>query len=199
MKTLLFENPGAVGPAELEADLAALPAWRREKALSFRFNIDRVLSAKAYLLLQQALREGYGIIEPPEFAFRQNGKPFLRDHPSIHFNLSHCRSGVLCVVDDSEVGCDIEEVMFDSGLCGECFCPQEQSRILSAPVPALEFTRLWTRKEAALKLTGEGIAACGGAAPGLKYLFERPEYAALRIETFADPLGRFVWSVAHLI
>ena len=74
-------------------------------------------------------------------------KPVLRDFPDIHFNLSHCHSGVLCVIDRE----------LDPNLCRHCFSDNEISDIYHFQDPCLAFTRMWTMKEAALKLTGEGI------------------------------------------
>lgn len=155
----ILENPSSVSEKELQADILQLPAWRREKVLSFKFLIDRVLCAKAYLMLKQGLKEAYGIDCNPVFDHIGHDKPVLRDYPDIHFNLSHCRNGVLCVIDSRPVGCDIESVedSLDPNVCRFCYDEEEISAIKSSDNPCVEFTRLWTMKEAYLKLTGEGI------------------------------------------
>ena len=160
MKILLFEEPESVSEEQLARDLLLLPAWRRRRVMEYRFLTDRVLCAKAYLLLKEGLYREYGIREDPAFSYGENGKPYLRDHPGIYFNLSHCRRGVLCVIDEQEVGCDIEEIpdSLDDALCDYCCSETEKRSILSASDPAAEFTRLWTMKEAYLKYTGQGIS-----------------------------------------
>lgn len=159
MELLISYDPQDVTAEGLEKLLAQLPEWRREKALSFLKPIDRVLCAEAYLLLCRILEEKYGICEQPSFAYGHNGKPVLEHYPDIHFNLSHCHRGVLCVVDDKPVGCDIEEFSSElhRDLCQWCFSQDETSRILASDTPIEEFTRLWTMKEAMLKLSGEGL------------------------------------------
>ncbi len=169
MKLYLHDHPAAVTAEELARDLLMLPPWRREKALSYHFLIDRVLCTKAYLLLCQGLHECYGIdchpssgVRPcnsPEFAYVGNGKPVLKDYPHIHFNISHCHRGVLVAIDDRPIGCDIEEIAptLDLDLCRHCFNDSEIADIVASPVPSATFTSWWTRKEAVLKLTGEGI------------------------------------------
>lgn len=99
--------------------------------------------------------------EVPPFAYGPNGKPFLKDHPGIHFNLSHCPRAALCVVADHPVGCDIEAVpeKLDLDLCHHCFNDKEVAAILASDSPTLTLTTLWTQKEALLKLTGEGLTA----------------------------------------
>lgn len=155
----IFEHPQDVTQEELNKDLFLLPEWRRRKVLSYRFLLDRVLCAKAYLLLKKGLKEQYGIDENPAFGYVEHEKPVLRDYPDIHFNLSHCKRGILCVMDDNPVGCDMEEIekSLQIDLCRHCFNDSEVEVITSATDPCVEFTKWWTRKEAALKLTGEGI------------------------------------------
>lgn len=144
---------------ELKRDLEALPVWRRKEADAFRFPIDQLQNAKAYLLLCQGLREQYGILAQPDFGYGENGKPYLVDYPHIHFNLSHCPKGVICAIDENPVGCDVEAIpnSLDIDLLETCFSITEQNRILQANNPQVEFARLWTSKEALLKLYGIGL------------------------------------------
>ena len=133
---LLHENPGDVSEAEFEAMLARVPEFRREKALRFRFFKDRVLSVLAYRLLTDGLKEFYGIECPGAFGYNEYGKPYLQDHAGIHFSLSHCDKAVGCAIWNHPVGLDVEVI--------------ENSDV--------EAAKIWTRKEAYVKLTGTGIS-----------------------------------------
>ena len=159
MHLFLFDHPQDVTQEELNKDLLLLPLWRRKKALSYKFLIDQVLCTKAYLLLKNGLKEAYGIDANPDFEYIRHDKPILKDYPHIHFNLSHCKRGVLCVIDDQPIGCDIEEIeeKLDLNLCRYCYNEQEIADIIAADDPCVAFTRYWTIKEAVLKITGEGI------------------------------------------
>lgn len=145
---------------EIEAALAKVSVQRREYALKYVRDCDRRLSLAVYLLLMEALGKEYGIMEPPVFDFCPHGKPFLKDYPHIHFNLSHCPGAALCVVADSPVGCDVEAVppSLDMDLCRYVCSDEELASVLSAPNPQIAFTCLWTQKEAWLKYTGEGLS-----------------------------------------
>ena len=134
-------------------------AQRAAYALRYRQEHDRRLSLAVCLLLQEALRAEYDIQEVPEFVYGYHGKPELKGHPEIHFNLSHCSRAALCVVSSQPVGCDVESVPneLDMDVCRYCFNEEELTVILSAEHPTQMFTTLWTRKEAFLKLTGEGL------------------------------------------
>lgn len=138
--------------------LALLPGWRRQKALSYRFDRDRFLCAKAYLMLEDMLRTEYGIQHCPEFSYGNNGKPYFKELSDIHFNMSHCPKGVACAVSGRPVGIDIEEIQFDEPVAMRVFNADEYARIKECATPAEKFTELWTMKESYLKLTGQGIS-----------------------------------------
>ena len=152
--SLLESVTDAIVGGELAQALGSLPAWRLEKALSYRFDTDRYTCAKAYLMLRGLLRKHYGIDQDVEFGFGPCGKPFLKDFPSIHFNLSHCRRAVLCAVGDRPIGADVEEIQYDALLEQQVFSDSERLYIGGS---AQRFTELWTRKESYLKLLGTGL------------------------------------------
>lgn len=194
MQVLLFNNPQLVTEEELAHDLNLLPEWRREKALKFRFLIDRVLSTKAYLLLKQGLQQGYGIETNPTFDYIKNDKPVLREFPDIHFNLSHCKKGVLCVIDDHPVGCDIEAIptQLNMSLCNYCHQEQEVNHILQSEKPTMAFTELWTRKEALVKLVGTGLN------DNLKQMLTSEVATNVQFATVCKPDLGYVYSICSM-
>lgn len=142
---------------EVENILCQIPEWRLRKALSYRFDIDRYLCAGSFLLLEKMLRENFGLCHCPEFSYGEHGKPFLKEYPGIHFNISHCRKGIACAVSDRPVGIDIEEMQYDALLAQTVLNPEERSLVEMSDEPEVKFTEFWTRKESFLKLSGEGI------------------------------------------
>lgn len=142
----------------LDEAMAALPPWRRERALAIRHGPSRLLSVMAYRLLCRALRVEHGIGLPPTFAYEEGGKPYLADHPHIFFNLSHCRAGAACALADRPVGVDAETVRpYKDTLARHVLNDAEYALVKESPDPAAAFTRLWTMKEAYAKLTGRGL------------------------------------------
>ena len=138
-----------------QAALPLLSEQRREQCLKFRHEQGRKTCAAAYLLLCEALRKEYGITELPVFEYGEHGKPVIVGHPDIHFNLSHCREAAICVVSNQPVGVDIETIRpFKEALARYVMNDDELQQINGS---ALEFTKLWTRKEAAVKRSGHGI------------------------------------------
>lgn len=141
-----------------QSALSLLSAQRREQVLKFKYEQGRRTCAAAYLLLCEGLRKEYGIEEPPVFEYGEHGKPRIVGHADIHFNLSHCREAALCVVSDRPVGVDVESIRsFKESLVNYTMSDAEITRIHAAERPEVEFIRLWTMKEAVLKLAGTGI------------------------------------------
>lgn len=143
---------------DIESLVEQLPAWRREQALRYRHEAGRRQCVLAYEALRQGLRERYGIAEDPGFDYNSYGKPSLHRLPHIHFSLSHCREAVGCLLSDSECGLDLEARRpVRESLVRYTMNEVEASLIASAEEPETAFLRLWTRKEAVLKLRGTGI------------------------------------------
>lgn len=142
----------------LEEAIAALPPQRRDTVNRYHHELGRRQGLLAYQLLCRGLQEEYGITQPPTFTYGEYGKPYLTNHPEIHFNLSHCKTAVACTIAPYPVGIDIESIRpVKEPVVRYAMNEEEAERILSSPTPDLEFSRLWTRKEALLKLTGRGI------------------------------------------
>jgi 4'-phosphopantetheinyl transferase len=113
----------------------------------------------AYQLLKQGLRELYGITENPIFTYNEHGKPSIVGHPDIYFNLSHCKEAAICAVSNLPVGVDIESIReYKENLVNYTMNEAEIAEIQQAENPASRFIRLWTMKEATMKLIGTGIS-----------------------------------------
>ena len=146
------------GEFDFEAALAEVSPQRREEALKFRYENGRRLSLAVYILLKKGLREEYGITENPVFGYSAEGKPFILDRPDIHFSFSHSGNVAVCAISDQPVGVDVEVPRkISSSLVNYTMNDSEQAQINTSPDPMMQFLYFWTRKEALLKLTGEGI------------------------------------------
>ena len=145
-------------PLLFSRGLSLLP-WeeRREQVMRFRFDKDRRLCLGAGLLLAYALcRAGASDLS---LRCLPNGKPMLANDPNIHFNLSHSGILAVCAVSDHPVGVDVEPIQNAvSEVAAMCFQSAEQEWMKASDHPDYAFTRLWTRKESYLKLSGEGLS-----------------------------------------
>ena len=146
-----------------------LPDFRRQKAEALRSASMRAESAMSYLLLCYGLNKEYPEFFPmsyhPKFAYNESGKPYLKAHSDIHFNISHCRNSIACAIHSADVGIDIQDVRAPRAALLNRF-----EGIFSEEEE--EFTKKWSRIEAIGKLIGTGIT------PELIYKYGAPDFPA---------------------
>ena len=171
---------------DLQEALSQLSDQRREQALRYKHELGQRTCTAAYLLLCEGLLEEYGITEKPVFEYGEHGKPFLVGHPEIHFNMSHCKEAAICIIADQPVGIDIESIRtFKQTLVDYTMNEDEIRQIQQAERPNVEFIKLWTQKEAVLKLSGAGISR-----DMKKTLLNPPAF----LTTIVSPDLRYVYS-----
>ena len=115
-----------------------------------------------YLATRYALRKilsDFVSIPPSELRFyvTENNKPRTE---GIHFNVSHSGDYILIAIAAFPIGIDIEELNRDfetDFVVAECFSREEQAFFLEGGNNQIDFYTVWTRKEAILKATGEGL------------------------------------------
>jgi len=99
---------------------------------------------------------------PLTYRYGKNGKPYWEEVP-LYFSLSHSGKYVLCAVSEQEIGADIQEMKQDGWrkTAERYFSKEELDALKNCDSEEEErklFFRLWTRKEARGKLTGQGVA-----------------------------------------
>lgn len=99
--------------------------------------------------------------DPRALVFVEGGgrKPALRDHPSVHFNLSHSGDFVLIAAGAEPLGVDIEAMRAIDWrtLAAMNFHPDEAAAMDAQPDARAAFFQLWANKEAFLKAAGIGL------------------------------------------
>ncbi len=139
-----------------------LSLQRLRKLDSLKKSSARVNAAAVYLLLRYALKNEYNIDTAPDFIFKKNGKPYLKNNREIFFNLSHSRNSCACIVSDSETAVDIAEFRRVSMNTAKYYCsPTEFAMIESIEDQAerdRELIRIWSIKECCSKIDGSGLS-----------------------------------------
>ena len=94
----------------------------------------------------------------PEIAVAERGKPYFVTG-GLHFSVSHTKNHVFCALSDRPVGLDAEEMNrnIDLRLAEKILSEPEKKRFEAAQDKRAALLRLWVLKEAAAKLTGEGL------------------------------------------
>lgn len=157
-------------PLALAEDVVAqfaltLSADESERARRFVFERDR----RRFVVGRGTLRAILGSYlekEPRriEFAYSSRGKPSVAGTPGLHFNVAH--SGelfVAAITRQCPLGVDVEQIrpMEDSeAIANRFFSAREAAGLAALPASQKDaaFFNLWTRKEALLKATGEGLS-----------------------------------------
>jgi 4'-phosphopantetheinyl transferase len=140
----------------------------QERSRNFWFVHDRGMFLYSHSLLRHLLA-GYAGFLPEEigFGYTKFGKPYLLQGTGperIDFNLSHSGEVVLIgVARNLPVGVDVEKIkpLADfNQIAARNFSDSEQSDLstLSGAARTAAFYHCWTRKEAVIKASGEGLS-----------------------------------------
>lgn len=94
----------------------------------------------------------------PEVAVTDRGKPYFVHDPR-HFSIAHTKRRAFCVLTDNPVGLDAEEMDrdIDLRLADKILSPSEKAQFDAAEDQRIALLKFWVLKEAAAKLSGEGL------------------------------------------
>jgi 4'-phosphopantetheinyl transferase len=151
-------------PEEIEACLELLDAEERARVEKFRLARDR----DRFIVRRAAVRRLLaGVLDRPTAALRlersAHGKPLVADVDGLSFSVSSSAGMALCVITrDAAIGCDIawrDPALAEPDIARRLFAPGEWRRLQAlAPEDFVAgFYRCWTRKEAFVKATGDGL------------------------------------------
>jgi 4'-phosphopantetheinyl transferase len=148
-----------VAPDTAPALVELLDDAERARLARFRRPDDTARYLAAHALTRLVLADAVGRA-PAELVFdrtcrcgQQHGKPTLPGGPG--FSFTHAGELVGLAVHDGPVGLDVEQSrpLHDLAAMAEHACSPAES-----VADAAAFFRLWTRKEALLKATGDGLS-----------------------------------------
>lgn len=95
-----------------------------------------------------------------DYDFNKYGKPFIFSSQNICFNISHSSNWVICGIDNSPVGVDIEFIQPIDWRIATQFCHKYEIKHLTNLNESdrlQEFYKLWTLKESYSKCIGTGL------------------------------------------
>ena len=161
-------NIGNYTSTQYDAMYRTAAPERQARANKFRHEDDRKRCLCADMLARKMLAEAANVA-PEKIAFTcgEKGKPHA--NLPLHFNVSHAGEFVLCAVADAPIGVDIEQIKpFRAGMVARYFTVAEAAYIwgnnpspdgnVTDPETCARFYRVWTAKEAYVKMTGTGIS-----------------------------------------
>lgn len=170
----IFDDMTQCSEQEVARLIPLVSMQRREQALAYKHVFGQYCCLKSYEMLLHLLASHLSPIShspsgrpiaasprplpspSPSFLYNEHGAPYLQDGPC--FSISHCKQGIAVAVSDLPIGIDIEGLRrVDEALVRKTMNLEEQSQIAMSQNPEVEFIRLWTRKEAYVKMLGTGI------------------------------------------
>jgi 4'-phosphopantetheinyl transferase len=189
----IIEHDTVLEPATRQQWLRLLSISDQQRYLRFQ----RWQDSQAFLLGRMLL--AYGLISAGKplsilktFNFPPFEKPQLND-ADLAFNISHSGPIVVCGLGPIAVGVDVEAYHDEIELADYemMFCHQELQylRSLSSNELPKSFSWLWTRKEAVLKLVGDGL---GGDLKQLNCLNDATNYKGQPVYLYSFHPGEMV-------
>lgn len=138
---------------DVEQYAVHLPEDRQKKIKRCRFEEDKLRSLLAGLLIRR-------VIGDKPMTYGEYGKPYAADG-SLFFSVSHSGNMVAIAYGDTELGLDVEALPDESRLkiADRFFHPNEREYVVKSEDKQKAFTEIWTRMEAFLKCTGNGISS----------------------------------------
>lgn len=108
-------------------------------------------------LLARVYREETGL-PIPSIQVTERGKPYF-ETGSYHFSITHTQNHAFCVLNKENIAIDAEELdrKVDLRLADKVLSPVEKAQFDAAEDPKRAFLTFWVLKEAAAKLSGEGL------------------------------------------
>ena len=136
----------------------SLSKERQQKIEAIKAEGGRRSSLGAWALMDYCLQQLYGLHEREiTITYGAHGKPYVKDKPDIHFNLSHSGDYVLAAFGPAELGCDIQmigEAHRNDRIAARFFTEAEQKALAEG----VDFYCIWARKESYIKCIGDGMA-----------------------------------------
>jgi len=109
------------------------------------------------MLLARLYREEMGGNMPPILT-TDRGKPYFADG-GLHFSISHTPHHAFCVLSERTIGIDAEEIHrnINLKLAQKILSPAEKEQFDASADKRKALLTFWVLKEAAAKLSGEGL------------------------------------------
>lgn len=106
----------------------------------------------------------------------ENGKPYFKELPDFHFNISHTKGGLAIAFSDKPVGVDTEKLRTPNIRVAERFFTKKENEYIKQN-PYHRFFEIWTKKEAFIKKNGLSLKNLSSAKTDGIQTFFIEEYA----------------------
>jgi 4'-phosphopantetheinyl transferase len=134
---------------------------KQQRLNKVRSDIDRKTGTYAEILVRSLICRTLNVKNKDIILLKNEyGKPFLKDFPEFHFNISHTRNALAVAVSGEPIGVDIERIReVNLNISKRVFTENERSYVFEEESgKELRFFNIWTKKEAVAKRAGKGLS-----------------------------------------
>lgn len=131
---------------------------KRTRILKYHHKEDSQRCLFGDLLARYMIFKRIGI-KMSEIVFKYNEfmKPYI-DYENVYFNISHSENVILGIIDENQVGVDVEKIAdINIKIAEQFFSINEINYIYKNPNMKKSFYDIWTRKESFIKAIGTGL------------------------------------------
>lgn len=156
---ILFIDTG-IPFCKYEKYLNLISEERIRKIARFRFDKDKTVSLFTELLIRHEVSEQLKIpYHMINFSYGEFGKLGISGRDDYHFSVSHSGNCIVFADCNEPIGIDIEKVSkANMSISRNFFTGNEHNLILNSVTPNNIFYKIWTSKEAYLKMLGVGLS-----------------------------------------
>ena len=160
MMISMLRIPSGITFENAEPLSVLLPKERQEKNRRLKRGRDKVTSLFTGFLIKRMLSEALRLPDADRFIrYGKYGRPELSSPLRGHFSVSHSGEMIGFIFSDVPVGIDVECCgRYNLRIASRFFTETEQKCIENSSNPQNTFCRVWTAKEAFLKMTGSGLS-----------------------------------------
>lgn len=162
-KVYLMQIPENLHFTNLEAYMPALSENRQQKIRRYMGEDSKILSFCCAFLVRTVLQRDFDMKSRQIYIdYLEHGKPVLTDKAGNiikpHISWSHSRKAAALATSSKPVGVDIEWIGdYRESITRKNFSKEEWEYLENSGEKEKEFYKLWTRKEAFVKRSGEGL------------------------------------------
>ena len=174
---LVFKNFNKIPDEKCQELALNLPKSRTEKLNTKANDQDKKICICEYFIVKKLLK----LKENLDFSYNENGKPYITG--CKQFSISHC-DDVLCVCTSKKaIGVDIQKIEYNEGVARLICLENEYKEMDNAKNKAEALTKLFTKKESAIKCLGLNLTYIKDILLNNKFKFKSKRYKNYIITT----------------
>ncbi|MGL5042399.1 MAG: 4'-phosphopantetheinyl transferase family protein [Culicoidibacterales bacterium] len=156
---IFMEDLRAKSATEIDGFYNKLTPSEKERIQRYHKRSDQIQALYSKKMLTDFLERHN--LDKASVEVSKSGKKFLKKG-EIHFSISHSGNFVVFVEHEDEVGVDVEKIaLYDKKIGELCFSRLENRLLDNSLISERDclFTKIWTRKESYVKMTGSGLSS----------------------------------------